>query len=255
MAYRSKEHAAATALARITRRREEWIKTAGSTCSSCGSAQGIHIVQTVNGHRRLPTGRSVFGQSKEAMDKILSTCVLLCGNCGGADGHKAGETAGDRLLVKYMGQNPHGHHTWMWKCAGCGEVRGPSTLAHAKRFSGCGSCANSRDNNPRWKGYQEITGVFLGYYQHSAKKRGLVWDITPEYLWELWVGQESKCAYTGRLLVHGVDASIDRIDSSIGYVEGNLQWVHRDVNWMKNNYTEERFLDICFEVANYRNIE
>ena len=98
-----------------------------------------------------------------------------------------------------------------------------------------------------------MSGVFLGYYQHSAKKRGHAWDVSPEYLWQLWLDQDGVCSYTGRSLVHGVDASIDRIDNQKGYEEGNLQWVHKDVNWMKGAFSEEVFLAVCREVADYRN--
>lgn len=166
-------------------------------------------------------------------------------------GHYVGEVVNGKTLTGYAGKNAHYHHLWMWECPKCGEERGPSTFAHLKRNSICNECRNVRENNPRWKGHEQLTGVFLGYYQASAAKRGLSWEVTPEYLWSVWEAQGGFCAYTGWSLVHGETASIDRIDSSKGYIEGNVHWVHRDVNWMKGAYSEEQFLMLCRAVADF----
>ena len=45
------------------------------------------------------------------------------------------------------------------------------------------------------------------------------------------------------------NASLDRIDSSKGYVEGNLQWVLSEVNMMKQQYSQDRFIEICKAVS------
>jgi archaellum component FlaC len=44
--------------------------------------------------------------------------------------------------------------------------------------------------------------------------------------------------------------SLDRIDSKLGYIEGNVQWLHKDVNYMKQEYSQEYYIDICKKVAN-----
>ncbi|AXH69646.1 endonuclease [Streptomyces phage LukeCage] len=89
----------------------------------------------------------------------------------------------------------------------------------------------------------------MGQYAYGAKKRGIEWDVTPEQLWDLWISQDGKCAYTGRQLKHGVDTSLDRIDNSKGYIPGNIQWVHPDINRMKSDFDASYFIKLCEEVS------
>lgn len=166
----------------------------------------------------------------------------------GFGGHFVGEEIANKRLLSYEGKNAHNHHIWKWQCLSCGESFGPSSFSHLKRSAKCIKC-NVGKNSGRWKGYEELTGIFLNSYEYNAKKRGLVWNVTPEYLWKLWLAQDGKCAYTGRKLTHGIDSSLDRIDNSFGYVEGNIQWVHRDINRMKSDFNEREFLLMCKEVT------
>jgi hypothetical protein len=124
------------------------------------------------------------------------------------------------------------------------------------------ACYLSGPDNPRFTGYKEMQGTFLTSVKTSAKKRGLEFSVSYEYLWDIFVQQERKCAYTGIEIFFSRDniehvngdytASIDRIDSSKGYIEGNIQWVHKRVNVMKGNMTHQEFLDFC-EAITYQN--
>jgi archaellum component FlaC len=40
-------------------------------------------------------------------------------------------------------------------------------------------------------------------------------------------------------------ASLDRVDSAKGYIKGNVQWVHKDINMMKQQYSQEYFIQMC----------
>jgi hypothetical protein len=81
------------------------------------------------------------------------------------------------------------------------------------------------------------------YHLRQARYRKREFDLTLEYLKEIWDLQKGKCIYTGIELknwnYHGNNsiytASLDRIDSSKGYVRGNVQFVSRNINLMKNN--------------------
>ncbi len=163
-------------------------------------------------------------------------------------GHKVGEEVAGKRLVAYAGMNKHRHHAWTWECINCGRVSGPSTYSHLKRSIRCIGC-NVGENSGRWKGYKELTGVWLGQYAYGAKKRGIAWDVTPEQLWDLWISQDGKCAYTGRQLKHGVDASLDRIDNSKGYIPGNIQLGHPDINRMKSEFDASYSIKLCEEVS------
>ncbi|QGH79428.1 hypothetical protein SEA_LIMPID_101 [Streptomyces phage Limpid] len=163
------------------------------------------------------------------------------------------EFSNHKRLTKYVGSHPKFRTSlWMWECTECGRESGPSLTNSITRLDRKPSCcfrAKRGVDNPNWKGYKELTGSWLHQYQYDCRKKGRVWDLTPEYLWSEWEKQNGKCIYTGMQLTHGVDASLDRIDSSIGYVEGNVQWVHRDINRMKSDFDEAYFVKLCKAVG------
>ena len=110
--------------------------------------------------------------------------------------------------------------------------------------------------NHRYNGCGEIQGGLYSRFYYSAKNRGINFDVSVEYIWELFLKQDRKCALTGREIVFSPavkrdkerTASLDRIDSSIGYIEGNVQWVHKQVNRMKQGFTNEELIGLCREV-------
>ena len=71
-----------------------------------------------------------------------------------------------------------------------------------------------------------------------------------DYLWNLFLKQDKRCALSGVRLKFGKNAvhhryqtaSIDRIDNTRGYTEGNVQWVHKHINRMKHVLNNEQFL-------------
>lgn len=120
-------------------------------------------------------------------------------------------------------------------------------------------CYLSGPNNPKYTGYEEIQGAFWAAAKFGATKRGIEWSITKEFMWELYLKQNRKCAYS-KIPIHfssnnlehklGVGtASIDRIDSSKGYAPDNVCWVHKRVNVMKGNMALEEFFEFCEAVA------
>lgn len=124
------------------------------------------------------------------------------------------------------------------------------------------SCGCRRDqydkirgsNSTQFTGHQQISGRDWCVFQRRAKRRGLEFNITIQYAWELYERQEGRCALTGVPISFGrwhkqPTASLDRIDNEKGYVEGNLQWVHKSVNIMRNIYSVEHFVQVCLLVA------
>lgn len=121
------------------------------------------------------------------------------------------------------------------------------------------SKGNSTSCRCNWSNrtYEEITGAFFGQIQRSAAVRGMSFRLTPQYLWELFLKQERRCALTGWNLVmpkHKVKgtASLDRIDSSKGYTKDNVQWLHKDVNIAKQDTKEDQFIFMCTAIARKR---
>ena len=115
----------------------------------------------------------------------------------------------------------------------------------------------SRRNIAGYKGIEELTGSYLSSVIRNAKIRNIEHNITKEYLWDLFLKQDKKCALSGVLLTFGnkglpnTTASLDRIDSSIGYIEGNVQWTHKNVNRAKMELSNKDFIEMCKQVYEY----
>lgn len=115
--------------------------------------------------------------------------------------------------------------------------------------------ASSNNQNGLWKGYGEISGSFFNDIKTSAKRRNIEFDITIEFLWDVFLKQGRTCALSGKELIFGsnkkeeTSASVDRIDSSKGYTEDNVQWVDKTVNVMKWSLSQEDFIEICKQIA------
>lgn len=130
------------------------------------------------------------------------------------------------------------------RSCGCMTIR--SGPRHAQ-WTGCACGAVSGDR------MQSIRSSASG---KSGGRAAVPYDIDAEYLCSIFTG---KCALSG-LDIHigkhsrNNTASLDRIDSSQGYVRGNVQWLHKDINWMKNTLTEERFVDLCKQVAKHAEV-
>lgn len=173
---------------------------------------------------------------------------------GSLGGHIVGEVIGNKTLAHYNGKNFNNHHVWLWTCNLCGDISGPSTIAHLKRSNRCKRSCNQGEGNPRWQGHQGITGKAFNSYKYNAKKRDIEFNISIEELWQIFVNQDKKCIYTGVNLAHGINASPDRIDSNLGYVPGNVQWVEINVNRMKSNFSHDYFLNMCNKIAKHQGL-
>lgn len=138
------------------------------------------------------------------------------------------------------------------KCT-CGNVSMvPAYALYSGQSTKCGSCGSKSGSSERHLGNNEIIGKYLSNCKHRAKKKGMSFDLTPEYLEYLFKKQQRCCALTKiplQLRINSSNfeftASLDRIDSSKGYVEGNVQWVHKWINKMKLNLPQEKFFELC----------
>ena len=108
------------------------------------------------------------------------------------------------------------------------------------------------ENNGQFKGFREIRGQFWSRCKRSASERGLPFEISIEYAWELFERQGRTCALSGVPITFGprfhhanTTASLDRKDNRKGYVEGNVQWVHKRVNIMRHTLELSDFLAWC----------
>jgi hypothetical protein len=161
-----------------------------------------------------------------------------------------------------------------WRCrCECGNyvTRGQDYLLSQRCVNArCGDCKkrlshNYGCNSSRWAGFGEISGQYMSSMKASARTRHLIFDLTTEYLWELYIKQGGKCALSGLPLSFAKwvirngrsdqTASIDRINSAIGYVEGNVRWVHKVANMMRNHFDTNVFYMVCTAVAREHELE
>ena len=112
------------------------------------------------------------------------------------------------------------------------------------------------DNPLHWDGHPVITGSYWNKLISGAKKREIVFDITPDEAYQIFERQNGLCALSGVPIVFGPivrqtstderplqSASLDRIDSDLKvYNVDNCQWLHAVVNLMKNRNSEEELL-------------
>jgi hypothetical protein len=169
-----------------------------------------------------------------------------------------GQKFGHLTVIRQCGKDDKGYRLFVCRCE-CGRfTKGlPIHRLRSKNTKSCG-CKKfgSKSDNGWWSGYGDLSGTQWGTIKEGAKKRDIEFNITIEYVWELFLKQNRKCALTGLDLImkpgdhNNVDssqpyASLDRIDSNKGYVKDNIQWVHKKVNLMKNILEQKEFIQLC----------
>lgn len=178
------------------------------------------------------------------------------GNCKDLTGLKFA-----KLLAVENVEKPHHIKTknrnCYWKCVcDCGNTR---VVASAELVRGDTKSCGCQKHLINFKGYGEIPkSVYTSIKNWSAASRGIEFDITIEYLWELFLFQERRCVYTGEILRFGTNkndsnktASLDRIDSSKGYIAGNVVWCHKKINVLKMDLKIDDFFNLCKKVNKY----
>lgn len=163
-----------------------------------------------------------------------------------------------QVLALHPTSSSNGHAMWDCVCD-CGKhctVNGCSLRKGATISCGCSQLICGSQNKS-FRGFGEISLTRYNSIKYAAKtrwgkKRDIEFNVSIEYLWELFLKQSRKCTLTGLELKfpsksESTDgtASLDRIDSTKGYIKGNVQWIHKDVNIMKQFYSQERFIDMC----------
>jgi len=109
----------------------------------------------------------------------------------------------------------------------------------------CGKYANIVKENSRICNNCWFKGIARGNTGSSKN-----WNLIKNLLEK----QNYKCAYTGKKLIIGENASIDHIipRSKGGSNEiQNLQWVDKDINEMKNDFTHEEFINTIKIIINH----
>jgi len=113
--------------------------------------------------------------------------------------------------------------------------------------------------------YKGIPEPHLYRIKAQAQRRFMDFEVSEEYLLEVFDLQKKKCKLSGVDIrfadnysewIQGESTtSLDRIDSTKGYIEGNVQWLHKSVNIMKQSMTDQEFISWCNLITNNNNKE
>jgi transposase len=144
---------------------------------------------------------------------------------------------------------------WICNCK-CGENIILSANNLLNKNKSVKSCGCSRAKNTNWK---IIPPYITNNLPKKAKSRGIEYNLTAEYLENLFIKQNKCCALSGVNLIFSrsrtkilTTASLDRIDSNIGYIEGNVQWIHKQINIAKHVISNDEFIKWCKLVAEFK---
>lgn len=209
-----------------------------------------------NGLNKTEIARKYKACPQTVLKYLRKHCVVRAAARSRRTEDMTGRTYGRLTVLEYSGVDAHHKAQWLCACE-CGNQK----VVNAASLKRClaTSCGCFRAEM-RHKGYQDISVSYWRRVAESAEARGLDFDITPEYVWDIYESQGRKCAYTGIPVffcrdynkVHLFSASIDRRDSFEGYVHGNIQIVHKIVNRCKAWYPENEFLAMCNMIARHR---
>lgn len=159
-----------------------------------------------------------------------------------------------KLIVIELCQKRYKDKSAIWKCrCDCGNITFIKTsLLINNSIKSCGKCLI----------FKGTPHSFWQRIKRGANKRNIKYNLSKEYLWNLFIKQNQKCALSGIKLKiakgskkwwQRTTASLDRIDSSKDYIEGNVQWVYKDINFMKQSFSQEYFIKLCKKISDFNN--
>ena len=156
-------------------------------------------------------------------------------------------------------------------CNKCKQIKSVNNFYNRTLRSGrsvkrntCKECECSRVNESRRYGEGFIDNL-VNSCRSSAKRRGIKgrkrceeFDISTEYVKELIVRQNNKCAVSGVNMIWRNNSgwmmgSIDRLDNNRGYTKDNIRLVCWGVNNGLSTFSDD-FYDMCSCVKDYRRI-
>lgn len=160
-----------------------------------------------------------------------------------------GDTFKCLTTIRVCGKSKNGILIWLCRCV-CGNItKVRTTQLKNGRIVSCG-CYRKRQRNHRWKGYCGVSGSRVAEIKLRAKKKGLDFDLSAQFLWDLFEKQNRKCAITGLTIDLDKNGSVSRIDSTKGYTQDNVWWTDIKINKMKLDFSLSEFLQMCEQVTN-----
>ncbi len=176
----------------------------------------------------------------------------------------------EEIILERKDNKRKGHRDIRWKCECQCKSKTIKVLRyyhltsnhHRPKSESCGCIQRAKASYANWQGHEEISMWYFYNLERGAIRRSIKFDITIEYIWNLFLKQDRKCVLTGVELIftpkgsqwkdqYLQTASLDRINSYGDYTEDNIQWIHKDLNKMKFILDNEQFLKVCKDVVKY----
>ncbi len=158
-----------------------------------------------------------------------------------------GKKFGLLTVISEFGKDKYLNRVWLCQCD-CGNTcKVITTYLNNGKVTSC-KCNQYKkgDGVHNYSGYKDITGTKWNSIVNNAKTRELELSITKEFVWELFLKQNKKCAISGLEIDYKLGtASVDRIDNNKGYTEDNIWIVHKDINLMRNKFELNYFISMC----------
>ena len=169
-------------------------------------------------------------------------------------------------------------------CANCGdkfqkenkEYKRQIKSGNGRFFCGlsCVAFKRNEENPPKGNTQSLAPGKLKDKYtpfrwyllriDYRSRKKNCNYDITLQYLKELWEKQKGICPLTGWELILPRDtrkawdvsnirnASLDRIDSHKGYLQGNVRFISIMANLAKQSFVDEELIEFCKSVTEHQ---
>ena len=201
-------------------------------------------------------------ETEKLLSDLKTGNIKGCANCMARERSSKiniGEVYKNWKVVNGPRVSKHGCIEYKVLCLKCNKTTRwiqPSELKNQNNCHMCLKCAQKeRGVKDRIKngGTKYLSINKYHKWERSAKSRNYEFNVSLEYLSDLYLSQNKKCAITGDYLNSLDEASLDRIDSSLGYVEGNVQWVTIQANLSKHVMTMEELYEFCKKVLNHAN--
>ena len=168
-----------------------------------------------------------------------------------------GQTIGKLTVLEETSKRKNKSVVWKCQCD-CGNTRWiqGNELSNPNKCFECQQCAAIKRGNKQTLSNGRIGDLTLTRYtklKKSAKDREISFEVSIEFLWNLFISQKQICAITGDYIKSIKNASLDRIDSTKNYTEDNVQWVTKQANVSKHIMSMESLYEFCNKVINHAN--
>lgn len=167
----------------------------------------------------------------------MSKTSITCNNCGITFEKRTADYNKERR------KNPECNFFCTQSChskVNVGHLKGLCSFADRPELLRKALAAAAKANT-RYNGRDKVFATII----RKCKQRKKEFDLTIEFLGELWDRQGGECALSNIPL--DLDStsfvtmpSIDRIDSKKGYVVGNVQFVSCSINLAKSSMGDDR---------------